>query len=247
MPELPTVKPTPIPAPVQIAKTAFDASKAPLVATAPKAPITTNVFGSSATPTLSNRPASQVQTGGFGDPNGVPVSKNGNGTGREVTIATVGSFELPNGQGNGNGTGGKSGARGTIASTGFGNGVAAPPPQTAPRARVEQSQFNLATAEKHPSVVQPQHALQTPVSVVSKPRPIYTEEARRLHIEGEVLVNVVFTASGETRVIGVAKGLGHGLDEAAIAAAQQLKFKPATRDGVSVDSTATLHIVFALS
>src|ERR1039458_10199020 len=88
----------------------------------PRAPVKTNVFstGSSATPTMAAAPQ-KVQTGGFGDPNGVPTSDN---HGRPVTIAQAGSFDMPSGPGYGNGTGGSHGARGVVASTGFGRGVA---------------------------------------------------------------------------------------------------------------------------
>jgi len=68
-----------------------------------------------------------------------------------------------------------------------------------------------------------------------------------MKIEGEVLVRVNFTAGGEVRVLDVVRGLGHGLDENALHAAQQIKFKPAQREGQPVDSTATVHIVFQLA
>jgi TonB family protein len=76
---------------------------------------------------------------------------------------------------------------------------------------------------------------------------VYSAEARRLHIEGEVLVSVMFTADGTVKVLGVVKGLGHGLDEAATDAARGVRFVPAKRDGQRVDFPAVLHIVFALS
>ncbi len=55
--------------------------------------------------------------------------------------------------------------------------------------------------------------------ILDKPLPAYTAEARRLKIEGEVLLEVVFQASGETKVLRLIRGLGHGLDETAMAAA----------------------------
>jgi TonB family protein len=87
----------------------------------------------------------------------------------------------------------------------------------------------------------------TPVAVTSKPNPVYTEQARKQHVEGEVLLQVVFTASGQVQVLRVVRGLGYGLDESAIQAAQKVRFVPAQRNGQPVDSTATLHIVFQLS
>ena len=77
--------------------------------------------------------------------------------------------------------------------------------------------------------------------------PVYTAEARKLGLEGEVLVEVVFPASGPVRIVRVSKGLGHGLDEAAISAAQRIRFKPATQSGQPVDFPATVHIEFQLA
>ena len=85
------------------------------------------------------------------------------------------------------------------------------------------------------------------VVILDKPKPQYTDEARKLGIEGDVLVQVVFPASGPVQVIRVTKGLGHGLDEAAIRAAQQIRFKPALQDGKPVDFPATVHIEFQLA
>jgi TonB family protein len=87
----------------------------------------------------------------------------------------------------------------------------------------------------------------TPAEIVSKPSPIYTEEARAKRIEGEVLLEVVFEATGRLRVLKVVKGLGHGLDDSAVRAAEQIRFKPALRDGQPSDSKAVVHIVFQLA
>jgi outer membrane biosynthesis protein TonB len=43
------------------------------------------------------------------------------------------------------------------------------------------------------------------------------------------------------------RGLGHGLDEAAVHAAEKIQFKPALRDGQPTDSEAVLHIEFQLA
>jgi hypothetical protein len=80
----------------------------------------TQSLGSSAIPNLK-KPREAVQTGGFGDPNGVPVNNN---TNRNPNIAQMGGFDMPTGPGVGNGTGGAKGAKGVVESTGFGNGVA---------------------------------------------------------------------------------------------------------------------------
>ena len=85
------------------------------------------------------------------------------------------------------------------------------------------------------------------VEILSKPKPAYTEEARRRQIEGEVLLEILFSASGQVRVLGTVRGLGHGLDENAIAAAEAIRFRPAERAGIAADSTAIVHIVFQLA
>jgi len=249
-------KPKPQPQDDVSPKMAMPAEKpAPVIATKPAIPrqlVKTNVFstGSSATPTIAAAP-SKVQTGGFGDPNGVPAQET---HGRPVNIAQLGSFDLPSGPGYGNGTGGARGIKGVVSSAGFGNGVATGDGSgriSASRGTVRQGGFGDADA----AVVQPARTRSaenatpkvTPVEILSKPVPAYTEEARKMRIEGEVLLEVVFEASGKLHVVRVIRSLGHGLDENAVRAAEQIRFKPAMRDGQASDSTATLHIVFQLA
>jgi hypothetical protein len=45
----------------------------------------------------------------------------------------------------------------------------------------------------------------------------------------------------------VVRGLGHGLDDNAVKAAERIRFKPATRNGQPTDSVVVLHIVFQLA
>jgi len=212
----------------------------------PKLEVRTNVFstGSSAKPT-TNLPASQVQTGGFGDPNGI----RGEGKpGKPGNIASLGSFDLPVGPGAGNGTGGAHGVKGVVPSAGFGVGVAVVGNGGGGSGRtVRQTGFDAEAAKAESPKKRDLGPPQTPVEILSKPKPEYTEEARKLKLEGEVLLRVLFTAGGEPRVLEVVRGLGHGLDETAVRAAQQIKFKPALRDGLTVDSTATVHILFQLA
>ena len=243
--------PAPLPKQEVVARTPVLAPPLPLFLTAkPAAPrversLQTNVFvGSSAAPTLPKMAGSKVQTGGFGDPNGVPANPSARGKGN---IASVGSFDLPSGTGEGNGTGGARGVRGVIAGTGFGNGTAvAPQPASAPR-HVQTADFNPAPVAEPKKAPQQIKAVMLPVSIQEKPNPVYTAEARKLHVEGEVLLQVMFTATGQVKVLRVLHGLGFGLDEAAVRAAEKIRFSPAQREGQAVDSTATLHIVFQLS
>jgi TonB family protein len=217
----------------------------------PRQLVKTNVFstGSSATPTIAAAPQ-KVQTGGFGDPNGVPASEN---HGRPITIAQAGGFDMPRGPGYGNGTGGAKGIKGVVASSGFGNGVATGDGSgkvSASRGTVRQAGFGDADVVAAP---QPKSKIAEPVvktvpaEITYKPRPVYTDEGRRLKIEGEVLLQAVFTATGEIRIMRVVQGLGHGLDESAIRAAEKIQFKPALKDGQPADFEAVLHIVFQLA
>jgi len=164
-------------------------------------------------------PVQQVQSGGFGDPNGLPGSGK---AGAHLPAAKLGSFGQPEGESRGGG--GR--AVQPIASAGFA------PQEIARPAKPAQAETAAAT---------------TPVEIVSKPNPVYTEEARQLKLEGEVLLEVLFSADRQLHVNRVVRGLGHGLDEAAIAAASKIQFKPASRNGSPVDSTAIVHVIFQLA
>jgi TonB family protein len=214
----------------------------------PRAPVKTNVFstGSSATPTMAAAP-SKVQTGGFGDPNGMPKQDT---NGHPITIAQAGSYSMPDGPGYGNGTGGSKGARGVVASSGFGNGVATGQGSgVSSRGTVRQSGFGDADVVAVSAKPKTSEAVvkTLPVEITFKPRPVYTDEGRNLKIEGEVLLDVVFSANGQIKVVKVVRGLGHGLDESAMHAAEKIQFKPALRDGHPADFEAVLHIEFQLA
>jgi TonB family protein len=212
----------------------------------PKQAVKTNVFttGSSAAPTTA-RPPSEVQTGGFGDPNGIPAKA---GQGKAVNIAALGSFDLPSGPGSGNGTGGAKGVPGVVVSSGFGNGTAIPDNRPRASATVQASGFNDVAAPPTVHSRPVETAVKTlPAEILFKPVPAYTQEARSLRIQGEVLLEVVLEASGSLRVVRVVRGLGHGLDDNAVKAAEQIHFKPALRDGQPTDSTVVLHIIFQLA
>jgi TonB family protein len=238
------VEDTPVPV-VAIAPRKLDpVNSAPVI---PKQAVKTNVFstGSSVPATVAAAP-SQVQTGGFGDPNGLPAKAN---SGKAVNIAALGSFDLPSGPGSGNGTGGAKGVAGTVVSSGFGNGTATAS-AARPSGTVQAGGFGDAQPPA-PAIRSRQAetaaANTIPAEILSKPTPIYTQEARNLKIEGEVLLEVVLQASGSLRVTRVVRGLGHGLDDNAVRAAEQIHFKPATRNGQPADSTVVLHIIFQLA
>jgi TonB family protein len=215
----------------------------------PKQLVKTHVFstGSSAVPTIAEAPKN-VQTGGFGDPNGVAARETNT---RAINIGAAGAFDLPTGPGYGNGTGGAKGVRGVVASSGFGSGIATGDGGKTSRGGVQKSGFGdtqaLSMAQLRPKQTDDSAGKMVPAEVVFKPTPVYTPEARSLRIEGEVVLEVVFEATGKLRVVRVVQGLGHGLDETATRAAEQIRFKPAKRDGQPSDYTALVHIVFQLA
>ena len=58
---------------------------------------------------------------------------------------------------------------------------------------------------------------------------------------------MLFAATGQVRVLRVERGLGHGLDEAAIRSAEKISFRAAQMDGRPIDYTAKVQIVFQLA
>lgn len=233
--------------PIEVKSAKFDL--APAAVPIPKQPkiVRTGLIEGSSAPATLKMPVQKVQTGGFGDPNGVAGSSKSDA---KLTIARVGDFDLPGGPAKGNGTGGSRGATGTVASAGFGNGVATGTGGPGNRGNgVRTGNFGDATAvaaSNGPRRSAEDNA-HTAVEIISKPNPIYTAEARRRHVEGDVLLEVDFSASGQIRVRRVVRGLGYGLDDAAVQAAERIRFKPAQRDGRSLDTTAMLHITFQLA
>ncbi len=82
--------------------------------------------------------------------------------------------------------------------------------------------------------------------VISKPEPQYTEEARKNQVTGTVVLRAVFTSSGQVTGIKAVSGLPYGLTERAIAAARNIKFVPATKDGHTVSMHIQLEYNFNL-
>jgi TonB family protein len=206
--------------------------------------------GSSVAPTV-NAPIEKVQTGGFGDPNGLKPSANSKPNGKLIASA-AGSFDMPVGPGQGNGSGGAKGIKGTVASADFGSGVATAgrgDGRGNGRGNVQTSGFgSQEIAQNTPHIQRVDSGPPaTPVEITFKPNPVYTDEARNLKLEGEVLLEVQFAANGQLHVNRVVRGLGHGLDEAALSAANKMHFKPAMRNGQAMDSTAIVHVVFQLA
>jgi TonB family protein len=80
--------------------------------------------------------------------------------------------------------------------------------------------------------------------ITFKPEPSFTEDARKNNVTGLVRLKAVLSSSGSVTGISVIKGLPDGLTEKAIAAAKQIRFTPAEKDGHTVSQYVTLEYNF---
>jgi TonB family protein len=228
------------PAPVSGIKTDVFASAASAVRPSSPAPqIRTGEFDAPRSASLRQQvPSVQVVAAGFGDSTSAPAA-----AARRAASAGEGFGDAvaSSGQAAGRSTG-------AVQTAGFGDSAGSPS-GIGPRGSVRAGGFGDAvTAIGGPSA--PKATAIAPVTaaqILEKPNPAYTDEARRLRIQGAVQLEIAFRASGQVEVLRIVRGLGHGLDENAIHAARGIRFLPAKRDGHAVDSTATVHIIFQLA
>lgn len=78
------------------------------------------------------------------------------------------------------------------------------------------------------------------------PNPDYTSEARAAEFQGGVLLKVVISPEGRIATANIVRGAPWGLNEKALEALRQWKFKPSTRDGKPVPVSTMIEIVFRL-
>lgn len=195
-------------------------------------------LGSSTNPLkpLTGPAVSPVNMGAAGMP-GMNASNTGNGP--HAVSVSMGSGS-PNGK-----MGGRDNAVRAVA--GLGTGVTGgtghapagpvavaitPPVQQQQVARPQVQQSTLASAPK----------------VTYKPTPVYTEEAKAMHLEGNVSLRIRVNANGAVQVLGVVHGLGHGLDQSAIQATEATRFKPALDNaGHAIDWEGVVLVNFQMS
>jgi len=255
-PKIELPKPKPEPKPIQMeAKVALPevkmaAKPAVILSPQPKAALT------AAMPAQDNRMKASTAPVHLGQTFG--VTPNPNAT-RPATIAAIG-----------NPYGGMQGPavapHGVVGSTGIGNGVrsgsnagmvgrVASAGIPGSEGSASRGTYGRVASAGIPGVSRevvavPQRAaapMTTNLEVISKPAVRYTAEARQLKVQGDVVLRVTFLATGQVVVDDVVRGLGHGLDEEARRVAQQIRFRPATRDGRPVDMTTTITITFQLA
>jgi protein TonB len=86
----------------------------------------------------------------------------------------------------------------------------------------------------------------TPPELLREVKPVYSEEARRRGVEGDVVLEVVVRADGNVGAVRVVRGLGAGLDARAADAVRQWRFLPARRHGSPVDVLVEVAVEFKL-
>ncbi|HXH71099.1 MAG TPA: TonB family protein [Pyrinomonadaceae bacterium] len=169
----------------------------------------------------------------YGDPNSkYTLSSDGMGSGR--------------GQGSGQGTGQGSG-RGTGAGSGIGSGFGS---GVGDGTGSGTGSGREGAGVKSPPPPPPKKAEPvgptTAVVITAKPRPGYTNEARQNQFTGTVTLRVTFLASGQIGSISPISGQPYGLTEQAIAAARQIRFEPAKKNGVPQTITKQVQYSFTL-
>ena len=253
---MPKIEPKPEPKPIEMeAKVNMPVIKAAkpavVLAPQPKAAMTAAMPAQNNTVKASTAPVHMGET--FG------VTPNPNAT-RPATVAAIGNpyggMQGPavaphgvvgsTGIGNGLKSGSNAGVVGKVASAGVpgGTGTANTGPVTGHVATTAMAKPVVAAAPMQTATAAP---AMTGIEVLSKHPAVNTSEARQLRIQGDVVLKVTFTAAGQVVVQGLVSGLGHGLDEEARRVAQQIRFRPATRNGQAVDSTTTIRITFQLA
>jgi protein TonB len=78
------------------------------------------------------------------------------------------------------------------------------------------------------------------------PEPEMSDEAKREKISGNVLVNLLVDENGNPTHVRVRRGTGYGLDEKAVEAVKQYKFKPAMEDGKPVTVSLNVEVNFQI-
>lgn len=83
--------------------------------------------------------------------------------------------------------------------------------------------------------------------ITAQPEPGYTREARRVGVQGNVVLKVLLLANGHLDRIRVVKRVPYGLTENAIRAACEIKFKPALKAGQEVSQWVIVEYPFRLA
>jgi TonB family protein len=123
-------------------------------------------------------------------------------------------------------------------------------PAATGRAEVENGRMAPAvqlTYAAPPLGVNPIGKVASKAVILNRPRPNYTEQARRNATEGTIVVKVLLARDGVVRKAGIVVGLPDGLNARAIDAISTLEFTPARNaDGAPIDSWVTVAVNFTI-
>lgn len=144
-------------------------------------------------------------------------------------VGAAGNFGTGMGYGNGNGTGAGAGSGG-----GYGGG----------RGGGYGSGTGPGNGGGEPVYVNAKGM--TPPEPVFRADAEYTDEARKAELSGKVVLSLIVETNGTASDIEVTKALGMGLEQKAIEAVRQWKFKPATIAGKPVRARVNVEVAFRL-
>ena len=129
-------------------------------------------------------------------------------------------------------------------------------PQFSDPARRAHILGTLAAVQQTPSPAPPEQeqipperigpGVTPPRIIGTAPEPNYTDEARQLHIQGTVILDVTVRVDGTGKVNKVVRAVGYGLDEMAVEAFEKWRFVPGSKDGKPVDVQLQVTINFHL-
>jgi len=197
-------------------------------------------LGSTTNPiAVSNKPSTTSINLGNKGMSGMPASNNG--AGAASTVVNLGS---------GSATSQNMKATGAVAVAGIPHGVpGGTGPINAPGRVAGPVNLGQNTPPPLPKPVGPTTATaKSGPKVLFKPKPEYTADAIKLHIEGSVSVKIRVSSTGAVQVLGVISDLGHGLGDSAVRAVEATRFKPATDDsGNPVDWEGIVNVAFQLA
>jgi TonB family protein len=258
--KLPEIKPIEVPKPAEVKMTQplpAIAPAAPKKVIAPAAPVAVNLARAEAAsvvnnnphPTavalgqannpiaVSNRPATASVNLGQHGLAGMPASNTGGGP--AATAVNLGSGSAGSQTLAGNGARPVQGVK-----LGVTNGTGPLNSTSRSAGQVNLGQVQQVALPKPPAQGAVSVAMNTP-KVLWKPKPVYTQEAEALHINGVVQVRIRVSASGAVTVLAITRPLGHGLDQSAERAAQSMRFQPAVdASGHPVDWEGNVTVTF---
>jgi TonB family protein len=146
-------------------------------------------------------------------------------------------------------------------------GSKASPFDDAAIAAVRQSQFAPGTLEEKPVPVRifvwvpftganrpatPEAGKFGSIANMTAPKPLkwveaqFSDQARKKRVSGTVLLAMLISEEGLPTTVSVVVPLGSGLDEEALKAARQYRFKPATLEGMPIPARIMIEVSFRL-